>query len=75
MAFILREGRAGKDKLFMLLGKWVREHFPGLDDAQLVSLKKISELRNLESHESKPLNVDEVPNLCRGFLDALLASR
>jgi len=75
MAFILREGRAGKDKLFMLLGKWVREHFPGLDDAQLVSLKKISELRNLESHESAPLNVDEVPKLCRGFLGALLASR
>jgi tetratricopeptide (TPR) repeat protein len=72
MAFILREGRAGKDKLFMLLGEWVNQHFPGLDDAQLVSLKKIYELRNLESHESKPLNVDEVPNLCRGFLDAFL---
>ncbi len=73
MAFILREARAGKGELFRLFGEWTHQHFPKLDGPQLDVLKKICILRNLESHESASLDVKEVPKLCRGFLDALLA--
>jgi tetratricopeptide (TPR) repeat protein len=73
MAFILREARAGKGELIRLFGDWTRQHFPKLDGPQLDVLKKIYVPRNLESHESASLDVKEVPKLCRGFLDALLA--
>jgi hypothetical protein len=59
--------------LFRRFGEWTRRHFPKLDSAQLGGLKKIRRVRNLESHEAAPLDVNEVPGLCRGFLDALLA--
>jgi hypothetical protein len=71
--FILWEARAGKGELFRLFGDWVCQHFPKLDSAQLEALKKIRRVRNLESHEAVPLDVNEVPGLCRGLLDALLA--
>jgi len=73
MEFILWEARAGKGELFNLFGNWTHQHFPKLDGAQLEVLKKIRIPRNLESHESASLDVKEVPKLCRGFLDALLA--
>ena len=73
MAFILREARAGKGELFRLFGDRTRQHFSKLDGPQLEDLKKIYIPRNLESHESASLEVKEIPKLCRGFLDALLA--
>lgn len=59
--------------MFRLFGEWAHQHFPRLDGPQLDDLKKIYEPRNLESHESASLDVKQVPKLCRGFLDALLA--
>jgi tetratricopeptide (TPR) repeat protein len=73
MEFILCGARAGKGELFRLFGDWTHQHFPKLDGGQLEVLKKIRIPRNLESHESAPLDVKEVPKLCRRFLDALLA--
>lgn len=73
MAFILREARAEEGELFRRFGEWTHQHFPKLDGPQLDVLKKIYIPRNLESHESASLDVKEVPKLCRGFLDALLA--
>lgn len=72
MAFILREARAGKGELFRLFGEWTHQHFPKVDGPQLDVLKKIYIPRNLESHVSASLDVQEVPKLCRGILDALL---
>jgi tetratricopeptide (TPR) repeat protein len=73
MAFILREARLGKGELFKHFGEWTRQHFPSLDEGRLEVLKKICIPRNLETHTTALLDVKEVPNDCRGFLDALLA--
>jgi tetratricopeptide (TPR) repeat protein len=73
MEFVLREALAAKGELFRLFGEWTRQHFPKFDSAQLNILNEICTPRNLESHQTVPLDVSEVPGLCRAFLDALLA--
>ncbi|MGO9271505.1 MAG: tetratricopeptide repeat protein [Terriglobia bacterium] len=73
MWFILREARAGRNELFRRLGGWTRQHFPRVGE-RLEDLKRIGILRNRETHEAASLDVREVPQLCRQFLDALLAT-
>jgi tetratricopeptide (TPR) repeat protein len=74
MAFILRKAKVGKDELFKYFGKWISQHFPRIDDDRLKDLEKIRIPRNQESHTAASLDVTWVPELCRRFLDALLAT-
>ena len=73
MAYLLREARTGKGELFGPFGDRTRQHFPKLDGSQVDALKEIYMPRTVESHESASVDVTEVPKLCRGFIDALLA--
>jgi tetratricopeptide (TPR) repeat protein len=74
MGFILRAASTGRSGLFKSFREWLRQSSPKLEALRLSDIDVICKPLNAEKHTTESLDVKEVPERCRRFLDALLAN-